>query len=123
MQNKDKKDTVSEVVEGVGTEIILCAAIWYKEQPTPKIQVSNIENGLVLCGHRHGHIIHQFVALTGKRSVLPECGEYEQGFLTDKNRFVSRKEAYAIAFKNNQIIGPNKGYATNEIGLTSEDLY
>jgi hypothetical protein len=62
-------------------------------------------------------------AITGLRSVKPEVGEYIQGFLTDKNRFVDRQEAYKIAFEQNQIIGPNKGYETNCVGLTSEDLY
>lgn len=46
-----------------------------------------------------------------------------QGFLTNTNRFVTRKEAYKIAFEANQIIGPNKGRSENSIGLTSEDLY
>jgi len=42
---------------------------------------------------------------------------------TNKNRFVNRKEAYQIAFNANQIIGTNKGYPINSIGLTSEYLY
>ena len=105
------------------TERILCAAIWYKEQTTSKILPTNIDKGVVLCGHRHGHCIASFVAITGKRSVLPECGEYVQGFITVANKFVDRQEAYKIAFAANQIIGPNKGYSENSIGLTSEDLY
>lgn len=46
-----------------------------------------------------------------------------QGFLTNLNRFVSRKEAYKIAFLADQIKGPNKGKLEDSIGLTSEDLY
>ena len=46
-----------------------------------------------------------------------------QGFLTNTNRFVSRKEAFEIARDANQIQGPNKGQQENSIGLTSEDLY
>jgi len=72
-------------------EVILCSAIWYKEQPAGKFRPVNTETGVVIGGHRHPHCIHAFVALTGKRSVLPECGEYEQGFLTNTNRFVGRK--------------------------------
>ncbi len=75
-------------------ERLICSAIWYKEQPTAKILPTNVTVGVVVCGHRHPHCIHTFVALTGKRSVLPECGEYEQGFLTDTNRFVDRKEGW-----------------------------
>lgn len=100
-------------------EYILCAAIWYKEQPTAKHNVNNITQGLVLCGHRHPHIISAFVALTGKRSVTPECGEYEQGFITSQNRFVNRKEAFEIACNNHQL---GKTYA-NQTELYSEDLY
>ncbi len=102
-------------------EKILCAAIWYKDQLKPVHTVTNCETGVVLCGHRHAHIIHQHVSLLGKSAF--EMGEYVQGFLTNRNRFVDRKEAYKIAFENNQIIGPNKGYSENAIGLTSEDLY
>jgi hypothetical protein len=46
-----------------------------------------------------------------------------QGFLTNTDRFVNRKEAYKIAFEADQIIGQNKGYSENAIGLCSEDLY
>ncbi len=99
-------------------EMILCSAIWYKEQPNAKIQPVNINRGVVLCGHRHGHIIHQFVSLTGKRSVTPECGEYEQGFLTNTNRFVGRIEAMKIAISANQIQG-----SITSSSLYSEDLY
>ncbi len=109
--------------EGKVGEYILCAATWYKELPTSKILPKNIDNGVVLCGYRHGDMIHQLLALTGVRSVTPDCGEYEQGFLTNINRFVGRKEAYRIAFKADQIHGPNKGQSENSIGLTSEDLY
>lgn len=112
-----------EVNEDAIGEKILCAAIWYQEQPTAKILPTNIDKGIVVAGHRHGHCIHTFVALTGKRSVLPECGEYTQGFITSTGRFVNRLVAYKIAYNQNQIIGPNKGCPENAIGLTSEDLY
>lgn len=107
-------------------EIILCAAIWYKNVPTAKLNPVNIQEGVVLCGYRHGHIIYQMLAMTGYRTVtyaIDGTGEYQQGFLTNTNRFVGRREAYMIAYEANQIIGPNKGCPTNEIGLTSEDLY
>jgi len=48
---------------------------------------------------------------------------FTQGFLTNKNRFVNRKEAYDIAYKADQIVGPNSNRANNDIELTSEDLY
>ena len=98
-------------------ERILCAAIWYKDWPVAKISPVNINSGVVMCGHRHGHIIHQHVAMMGKRAA--EMGEYEQGFLTDAGRFVDREEAWIIAEKANQIIQQSGGYGT----LYSEDLY
>ena len=50
-------------------------------------------------------------------------GIYEkaQGFLTNKNRFVERKEALEIAIKANQVDENNLGNPL--IGLFSEDLY
>lgn len=97
-------------------EYILCTAIWYKEQPTPTYTCVNTPNGVVLCGHRHPHIIHQHVALLGKKAV--EMGEYIQGFLTSKNRFVDRREARLIAYKAKQ--GTNTVIGSE---LYSEDLY
>jgi hypothetical protein len=110
-------------------ERILCAAIWYKHLPLQRdYQKSavNCNEGIVLTGYRHGNVIRTMAALTGLRTVdfgADSVGDHEQGFLTNLNRFVDRKEAYKIAFEADQIIGPNKGHAENEIGLTSEDLY
>jgi hypothetical protein len=48
--------------------------------------------------------------------VEPEVGEYVQGFLTNKNRFVDREEAAKIHMANgNEIDFENR--------LFSEDLY
>ena len=109
-------------------EIILCAAIWYKDLKPFASEIDsemylpeNTDKGLVFCGHRHYNCILLKSAMTGKRDA--ECGKYVQGFLTNKNRFVDRKEAYDIAYKAKQIIGPNSDFANNSIGLTSEDLY
>ena len=105
-------------------EKILCAAIWYMDFPSAKIQPINIQNGVVLCGHRHAHIIHQLVALTGKRAVETEVGKYTQGFLTNTNRFVDRKEGWKIALEAGQIINLEKFISDKEDQpLFSEDLY
>jgi hypothetical protein len=102
-------------------EYILCAAIWYKDLPLIKIFEHNVlpvncDRGLVFCGHRHPQCMYTMISITGKRSVTPEVGEYVQGFLTNKNRFVDRQEAAKIAFDANQI--------ESEIEtLHSEDLY
>jgi len=101
-------------------EYILCAAIWYKEIVLKKhfdnVLPKNCDKGLVVLGHRHGQCMWTMGALTGLRSVEPEVGEYEQGFLTNTNRFVGREEAGLIAFT----AGQTKEFKTT---LYSEDLY
>jgi len=102
-------------------ERIYCAAIWYKDMPTPKYKPVNIETGLVVEGHRHADIIRTMVNLLGKRTCQfgEDCaGESEQGFVTNKNRFVDRSEAMKIARTANQIISD-----TTFPELYSEDLY
>lgn len=96
-------------------EYILCAAIWYKDHPTPKYGPTNIDRGVVLCGHRHGPIIHQHVALMGKRQA--EMGEYVQGFLTSENRFVDRFVGATIHMANGGEL------SSSQERLFSEDLY
>jgi hypothetical protein len=49
-----------------------------------------------------------------------ESGENEQGFLTSKNRFVSREEALIIALRENQVMDINEIRGNR---LFSEDLY
>ena len=75
------------------TEKVLCAAIYFPDEKTPIHNCINIKKGLVLCGFRHGHIIHQFFSLTGKR--VPTVKSI-QGFLTNHNRFLNRKEAHEL---------------------------
>lgn len=108
-------------------ERVLCAAIWYKDLDrmsdkwTPiaegYLRPHNITRGIVICGYRHPSCMYTMIAITGKRSVETECGEYEQGFLTNRNRFVDREEAAQIHIAN----GGTLGYSTKE--LYSEDLY
>lgn len=107
-------------------EYILCAAIWYKDIPLKKVikgvLPKNCDRGLVVLGHRHGQCMWTMGSLTGLRSVTNAedgVGEYEQGFLTNLNRFVNRQEAWVIAKKENQIIKVSGGEGT----LYSEDLY
>jgi len=98
-------------------EKIICSAIWYKELPTPIYGPRNVDGGIVFCGHRHPHCIHQMHAMTGKNQS--QVGEYIQGFLTNTNQFVDRKEAAKIALESGQIekLSFSKNY------LFSEDLY
>lgn len=97
-------------------ERIICSAIWYKDLPTPRIRTDR-KKGMVFCGLRHPHCLHQMVAMTGKRQS--EAGEEIQGFLTNKNRFVNRIEGAKIALKSGQI----KKLEYSSTWLYSEDLY
>lgn len=105
-------------------ERIICAAVWYKDLPLvmsipgESYLPRNIDRGIVFCGHRHGQCIYTKCVVTGLRDG--ECGEHEQGFLTSKNRFVSREEALGIALRENQV-ADIKGIRGNR--LFSEDLY
>lgn len=71
-------------------DFILCAAIKY--------------NGLIIPGHRHGDCYSLLEGLIGKISTDKLPGRNKQGFLTSKNRYVSREEAWEIAKENNQIM-------------------
>jgi hypothetical protein len=102
-----------EQKERVYSEEILCAAIWFQDAEQPIHTVKNVK-GLVLCGYRHGHIIGQITTLTGKR--MSELGASVQGFLTNRNRFLDRKEALKL-FK------ANGGVPEFGDELYSEDLY
>lgn len=56
--------------------------------------------------------------------IIAQCradgvGEYEQGFLTDKNRFVDRVEGAKIVLSRGQVT--KLKYSSTE--LYSEDLY
>lgn len=106
----------------VDREYILCAAVWYPEIPLKKVIPHNVlpfncDRGLVFCGWRHGQCIYTAVSITGLRQC--ESGESIQGFLTNKNKFVTREEAWIIAERENQIIKQSGGHGT----LYSEDLY
>lgn len=107
-------------------EYILCAANHYDDGKEHMHSPKNIDSGFVTCGRRHHNCIQTFAQIMGfPYSVRAQeiMSTEIQGFLTNTNRFVDRKEAYKIAFESDQIIGPNKGHRENNIGLTSEDLY
>lgn len=111
-------------VSNSSEEYILCAAIWYKDLPTQRLLPKNVDKGIVVCGHRHGHCIDIMRFLGTLRSVTfgpDSVGENEQGFLTSKNRFVERIEAAEIAVRQGQV---QSDLLINPlIGLFSEDLY
>lgn len=94
-------------------EYILCAAIWYASDQELVHSPWPMPDGITLSGWRHCQIIEAYHALTGKPTQFPHA---IQGFLTNKNQFVTRQEAAKIALSAGQINKP-----IHE--LTSEDLY
>jgi len=107
-------------------EYILCSAVWYKDIELKQIFDSNVNpvnvnRGLVFCGFRHCHCMYTMCSVTGLRSVQSEVGEYVQGFLTSKNRFVNREEAMLIAIESKQL--KESIMNTNNRDLFSEDLW
>lgn len=88
-------------------EICICAAI-------------KLKDGTIIRGHRHGNAIE--AALRMNLDVVHEFSKgYEQGFITSRNRFVSRQEGYALQVLAGKESIAEGGYRNNE--LFSEDLY
>ena len=102
-------------------QYIICSAIWFDDKTKHVHQPKNIETGFVICGRRHHNCFTSFKVITElfgiKDNMAGKSLEKEQGFLTDDDLFVNRKDAYKIALKANQCVKKN-----NEI-LFSEDIY
>jgi len=94
-------------------EIIICAAVHFDDGKKYVYKPINIETGYVICGHRHHECFYTRAIFGGEQGFE---GTITQGFLTSKNRFLDRKEAYRLAKGYMEI------YSENE-SLYSEDLY
>jgi hypothetical protein len=77
-------------------EHILCAAIHFMDGKAYNHQPENIDFGFVVCGHRHHNCFMTSYILDPDRSYIKHNDE--QGFITNKNRFVNREEAAKIAY-------------------------
>lgn len=93
-------------------EYILCAAIYVNNGKEYKFKPFNIDKGIVYCGWRHHQIFEQIFTIPG--DTFTEV----QGFLTNKNRFLDRKEALELVKTNGQLTKSIIGGT-----LTSEDLW
>ena len=101
-------------------EFIVCAAIWYptlrySDPVAPDCNPINCSTGVVLLGLSHAQIIWKRVNLGLSREDV----EGEQGFITNLNRFVDRKEAMRIAVNAKQL---KDGLYPTRL-LYSEDLF
>ena len=97
------------------TEYILCSAIHIDNGKDYVHKPFNIDKGYVMCGWRH-HNILEIIPLEDKRNkdIITT-----QGFLTNKNRFINRKEALELAKSNGQV----NSEAITLSELYSEDLW
>lgn len=91
-------------------EIIICAAVRYNDK--------------VWRGHRHGNAIEaqrdEMSYSNSRKQLIKLQINKDQGFITSKNRYVGREEAWELAKAAGQIIErkhQTEGY------LYSEDLY
>ena len=97
--------------------MILAAAI--------KFHIDKTDSDIVLCGCRHGNIFEQLMLLGFE--PRKEYKEIEQGFITHKNEFLTRKEAFEHAKQCGQL-GVKIAYEREHGGvggtnLISEDLW
>lgn len=92
------------------TEYIMCSAIYYNDGVDHIFKPYNIDKGLVYGGWRHSNVFETMPKGHISGSI--------QGFLTTKNRFLTRKEALVLVKENGQLTKPIIGGE-----LTSEDLW
>lgn len=89
-------------------EIVICAAV-------------RASNGKVVRGHRHNNAMRALQEIPGYQTERPHGDN--QGFVTSRNRYVTRKEGCEIQKKAGikSMLGPADAYLHGE--LYSEDLY
>lgn len=94
-------------------EVIVCAAL--------KVWLKNCERVVLPCvRHGFGYMLVRDLGLSGQYDHITE------GFMTDQNRFVDRKEAFDIALQSHQLgwsLAQGKLDCDNHPELYSEDLY
>ena len=76
-------------------------------------------DGKIWTGSRHKYIYNE-IALE-EFPVVIERENFIEGFMTEKNEFVNRSEAFVIAVASRQIAEKKDGWTTSD--LISEDLY
>ena len=102
-------------------ERILCASTYCDNGIEYQGQPQNIATGFVLSGHRHDNPMVNYMTFIEQNVPSFDNSLMVNGFLTSKNRFVTREEAYLIAVEAGQIVKRDSN-SENEI-LISEELY
>lgn len=96
-------------------EYVMCAANYYDDGEDHMCQPYNIDKGFVICGWRHPCAGYAYMASNKDAKMWDKC---IQGFLTTKNRFLTRTESLELVKQNGQLTKPIIGGE-----LTSEDLW
>jgi hypothetical protein len=96
-------------------EYVMCAANYYNDEHDHMFQPYNIDKGFVVCGWRHPNCGMTYIAMNSNAKRWDDC---IQGFLTTKNRFLTRSEALELVLSTGQLTKPIIGGE-----LTSEDLW
>lgn len=97
------------------TEYVMCAANYHNDYIDYDYKPYNIDKGFVICGWRHPNCGESYMAANKQAK---NWHNVVQGFLTTKNRFLTRAEALELVLSNGQLTKPIIGGE-----LTSEDLW
>lgn len=127
----DEQPSVNQqMLEALKPEYIICSAIHFSDGKTYDHQPKNIESGFVISGRRHHNCYSTLQAIGASlgmegivRNHIERIDRDNQGFITNTNRYVDRKEGMRIAKAANQLINPKLHSDNEDSILTSEDLY
>ena len=101
--------------EDLAVSMSMGRRLWCQLEPERITDAAMMYKGKMFTGRRHYEII---------RDIVNECkvkrAKGEQGFVTDKGRFVDRSEALKIAISSGQV---EEGKTINRRHLFSEDLW
>ena len=97
------------------TEYVMCAANYHDDGEDHLYQPYNIDKGFIIGGWRHPCIGNSYMA--ANKNATNYHGAI-QGFLTTKNRFLTRAETLELVIETGQLTKPLLGGV-----LTSEDLW
>lgn len=92
-------------------EVVICAAV-------------KSTTGVIVRGHRHGDCIYGMVSgriMKDGKKLIPGRKQEDQGFITSKNRYVTREEGRILQDAAGIKSVAERGYEGNT--LYSEDLY
>lgn len=102
-------------------EFIICSAIHYDDGVKHDHQPKNITSGFVVCGRRHHNCITTLSITMADKYDKVMAMRDAQGFMTNTDRFVDRKEGYFIAKDAGQLLHDMHDMSNPQ--LTSECLY